>query len=459
MTDPNIVDFDGSDDPTNPLNWSPHYKWAMVAILSLMNQMVNLGTIIVAPTAPQILSDFHESSDLYSTILVFMWELGEILGPLAELYGEWVIYNIANVLFIIFSIGGATSTNIHMLIAFRCLSGLVVASTTLNDGIIGDMFPPEQRGGAISLISLCPLLGIITGPIIGGYLTAAAGWRWTFWIITIATGVVQIGFLFLRETYAVTILQKKTKRLRKKTGNMALRSKYASHLSKSEVFRTSALRPVKMLLFSPIILIVSLYSSVIYGWLYLVMTTLTEVFESQFNVSQGPVALTFLGIGIGMFIGAISCTLLLDKWAIRAAAGGTITPEYRLPVMVLGGMILPIGLVIYGWTAEKHVQYVVPIAGTAIISCGLILTTLPCVTYIVDAYTQHAVSAMAAMIVFRNVAGTVLPLAGPPLYGKLGLGWGNYVLGFIALVFVPIPLLLVKFGERIRTSKRSEINM
>ncbi|TGO28987.1 hypothetical protein BPAE_0020g00320 [Botrytis paeoniae] len=327
----------------------------------------NLRTIIVAPAAPQILADFHESSGLYSTILVSIWELGEILGPLiiaplAKLYGKLIIYNVANVLFIIFSIGGATSTSIDILIAFQCLSGLIVASTTLNDGTIGDMFPPEQRGGAISLISLCPLLGIVAGPIIGEYLTAAAGWRWKFWIITIATGVVQIGFSFLRETY-------KTNRLRKETGNMALRSEYASDLSKSEVFRTAALRPVKMLLFSPIIVIMSLYSAVIHGWLYLVMTTLTEVFESQFQVSQGQVGLTFIGIGIGMFIGAICCQILLDKWAIRAAAG-EIKPEYRLPVMALGGMILPTGFFIYGWTSEKHVQYVVPIVGTAIYLAG-----------------------------------------------------------------------------------------
>ncbi|TGO06882.1 hypothetical protein BTUL_0420g00050 [Botrytis tulipae] len=212
-----------------------------------------------------------------------------------------------------------------MLIAFRCLSGLMVASTTLNDGTIGDMFPPEQRGGAISLISLYPLLGIITGPIIGGYLTAAAGWRWTFWIITIATGVVQIGFLFLRETYARGLPNGSFK-----TGKDAsLLSDYSDD--------------------------VSVFGS--YLWMVLSSNdNLTEIFESQFNVSQGPVGLTFIGIGIGMFIGAISCTLLLDKWAIRAAAGGAIKPEYRLPVMVLGGMILPIGFVIYGWTAEKHVQ-------------------------------------------------------------------------------------------------------
>ncbi|CCD54965.1 hypothetical protein BofuT4_uP162540.1 [Botrytis cinerea T4] len=70
MDEPNIVDFDGPDDPANPLNWSPRYKWSTVAILSMMNLMVNLGTIIVAPAARQILADFHESSGLYSTILI-----------------------------------------------------------------------------------------------------------------------------------------------------------------------------------------------------------------------------------------------------------------------------------------------------------------------------------------------------------------------------------------------------
>ncbi|KAJ8070434.1 hypothetical protein OCU04_000808 [Sclerotinia nivalis] len=321
------------------------------------------------------------------------------------------------------------------------------------------IFSLQSSGGAISLISLCPLLGTIIGPIIGGYLTAAAGWRWTFWIITIATGVVQIGFLFMKETHLVTILERKTNRLRKETGNMALRSQYASDLPKSEIFKTAALRPAKMFFCSPIIAILSLYVAVIYGWLYLVMTTLTEVFESQFGVSQGPVGLTFIGIGIGMFLGAICCQILLDRWAIRAAGGGEIKPEYRLPVMVLGGMVLPIGFFIYGWTAQYHIHFVVPILGTAVISFGLILTMLPCVTYLLDAYTQHAVSAVAAMIVVRNIAGTVLPLAGPPLYGRLGLGWGNSVLGFVALGFLLVPVLLVRFGERIRTSKRFEVKL
>ena len=56
---------------------------------------------------------------------------------------------------------------------------------------------------------------------------------------------------------------------------------------------------------------------------------------------------------------------------------------------------------------------------------------------------------------FRSVLGTFLPLAGPPLYSSLGLGfdfgptftyrrWGNSVLGFIAVILIPIPFLLYR---------------
>lgn len=74
-------------------------------------------------------------------------------------------------------------------------------------------------------------------------------------------------------------------------------------------------------------------------------------------------------------------------------------------------------------------------------------------TYLVDAYTTYAASAMAANTVFRSLAGALLPLAGPKMYEKLGLGWGNSLLGFIALALCPLPVIFYIYGERIRTSK------
>ena len=71
-------------------------------------------------------------------------------------------------------------------------------------------------------------------------------------------------------------------------------------------------------------------------------------------------------------------------------------------------------------------------------------------TYVVDAYTRYAASAIAATNILRSIVGAFLPLAGPKLYEKLGLGWGNSVLGFVALALVPIPWLFFAYGEGLR---------
>lgn len=78
-------------------------------------------------------------------------------------------------------------------------------------------------------------------------------------------------------------------------------------------------------------------------------------------------------------------------------------------------------------------------------------------TYLVDAFTVYAASAMAANTVFRSLAGALLPLAGQKMYNTLGLGWGNSLLGFIALTLCPLPIVFYVYGERIRTSERFRV--
>ena len=80
-------------------------------------------------------------------------------------------------------------------------------------------------------------------------------------------------------------------------------------------------------------------------------------------------------------------------------------------------------------------------------------------TYLVDAFTIYAASAMAANTVFRCLVCALLPLCGLQLYHSLGLGWGNSLLAFGALTMVPIPWGFYHYGERIRTSKRFQIEL
>lgn len=147
----------------------------------------------------------------------------------------------------------------------------------------------------------------------------------------------------MRESYPPTLLKRKTERLRKETGNSALKSKLDSGLKPAELFKLSIVRPAKLLIFSPIVLALSTFMAVVYGYLYLLFTTITHVFETKYHFSQGSVGLTYLGIGLGSFVGVFLFGIASDRIVKAKSAAGVMKPEYRLPPMIPGSFAIPIG--------------------------------------------------------------------------------------------------------------------
>ena len=266
------------------------------------------------------------------------------------------------------------------------------------------------------------------------------------------------GIFLLRETYEPVLLQRKTDKLIKETGNHELKSKLDHGLPLRQYITRAIIRPSKMLIFSPIVLVFSIYMAIVYGYLYLIFTTLTLVFEKGYGFSQGSVGLTYLGIGVGCLIGLAVFGTVSDRLIKHLAKGGEMKPEMRLPPLIPGSMLIPIGLFWYGWSAQEHIHWIMPIIGTCFVGMGLIAAFMTIQTYMVDAFTKYAASAIAANTVLRSIVGAFLPLAGPPLYAALGLGWGNSLLGFIAVAMVPVTYLFYKYGERIRTHPRFQVN-
>ncbi|KGM91529.1 uncharacterized protein PADG_12387 [Paracoccidioides brasiliensis Pb18] len=248
-------------------------------------------------------------------------------------------------------------------------------------------------------------------------------------------------------------------RLIKETGNLNLKSVLDTGKTTKELFLFSIVRPTKMLFMSPIVFLISLFTAVIYGYIYLLFTTFTSVFERQYHFSKGITGLAFLGIGVGSMLGLVVIGTTSDHilQILAKKNNGELKPEYRIPLMIPGGICIPVGLFWYGWTAEKGMHYIVPIVGTGFVGVGMILIFMTGSTYLVDAFTKHSASAMAANTVLRSLGGAVLPLCGLKMYRVLGLGWGNSLLGFIALAMVPIPWFFFKYGERVRTSKRFRV--
>lgn len=190
----------------------------------------------------------------------------------------------------------------------------------------------------------------MVGPVAGGFLSESKGWRWTFWLCVILGGAVAIPFAFLnRETYAPFLLEQKAKRLRQETGNPNLRSKMDTGQTPRAAFRNAIVRPMKMLFLQPICLFLAIYVAVIYGYLYLLFTTITEVFEQGYHWKTGISGLSFLGIGIGNFVGVLAFAVGSDRsLKEKKAKGIRLRPEDRLPLLVPAGLCIPIGFFIYG---------------------------------------------------------------------------------------------------------------
>ncbi|KAI8630250.1 putative MFS multidrug transporter [Xylariaceae sp. FL1651] len=461
--DPNIVDWNGPDDLENPMNFSTSFKIINIGIVSFLTFVTPLGSSMFAPGVPQLQAEFGSTSALLADFVVSVYILGFAIGPLAlaptsELYGRAIIYHICNIGFIVFSVACAVSTNLSQLIVFRFFQGCFgSAPITIGGGTIADLVPQQSRGGVIAIYSLGPIFGPVIGPVAGGYLVAARGWRWVFWVLAIiGGGLFILSLAFLRETYPTVLLKRKTKRLIKETGNTNLRSKQDGGETVRQLFLLSILRPSKMLIFSPIVLATSLYGGIVYGYQYLMFTTFTFVFQEQYDFPTKSVGLSFLGFGVGSLIGVIVVGVASDR-ILKAKSkptpespSGAMRPEYRLPPLIICAFVIPAGLFWYGWSAQYKYHWIVPIIGTGFIGFGSIGVFMCIISYLVDAFAIFAASALAATTVVRSILGALLPLAGQSLYQALGLGWGNSLLGFIAVACIPVPLILMRYGERWR---------
>lgn len=221
-------------------------------------------------------------------------------------------------------------------------------------------------------------------------------------------------------------------------------------LSPGQLLFRAFIRPTKLLIFSPIVLLLSLYSAFVFGLIYLMFTTFPGVFETTYHFSAGISGLAYLGLGLGMVVGIVLFSKLSDK--LMSRAGGDRKPELRLLLMIWATPVIPVGCFWYGWSAYAVTHWIVPILGTFFIGLGAFLLMMPAQIYLVDSFgTDAAASALAANTVLRSLAGTFLPFAGAPLYSKLGLGWGNSLLAFLAIAFAPVPLLFYNYGEYLRT--------
>jgi MFS family permease len=365
-----LVTFDTPNDIQNPQDWTLTKKWTITSVLSITGFNRIMVSTMMAPALATISRELHMSNVAAVMALsayVLATAFGPLLmGPLSEIYGRKPIMHASNVWFLAWNIACGFARNGGEIIAARLLAGLGASAIyALQSGVLGDVWSPERRGKVLGIYMFVPLLGAAVGPIIGGLITEFTTWRWMFWSTSILQAIlVCLSLILFHETHTPTILKERVRLLRATTGESRYHTEWDSLTqgrSASWIMQKNLSRPIRMLLFHPIVQIQACMSGFIYGLLYLFLSTFADLWTTKYHESNFISGLHYISICLGEVVGSYLGGQILDisyRKMTRRASGEAI-PEHRIPSMLPGALVTPIGLLMYGWAAQKQVHWIV----------------------------------------------------------------------------------------------------
>ncbi|KAJ5740437.1 hypothetical protein N7493_000309 [Penicillium malachiteum] len=460
--DPFLVAFTEPLDADNPKDWRTGRKWAVTDVLSATGFNRIMVSTIIAPALGTIAKEFDMNS-AESAMALSIYALATAFGPLAigplsEVYGRGPILHASNIWFLVWNIACGFANSKGMLIASRFMAGFGASAIyALANGVLGDVWRPEQRGSSLGVYLLIPLLGAAVGPIIGGFMAERTTWRWMFWSTSIFQAVmIIVSFTAFQETYEPLILRRRAERIRREKNDSRYYTadeRINANKSALRVIGRALSRPVRLLLFHPIVQISSLISAFNYGILYIVLSTFSDLWTNNYHESVEISGLHYIAVALGEIAGSQLCAKMMDRLyhRLKARANGEHTPELRVPSVFPGTILGSMGLFLYGWATHYRLHWAVVDIGVFITMLGLQMTGMPLQAYVMEAYPEYTGSAGAAQQFVRSLTAFSFPLFAPAMYASLGYGWGNSTLAFLELVVgLVAPWLLWNYGASLR---------
>ncbi|KAK2763143.1 hypothetical protein FQN54_009779 [Arachnomyces sp. PD_36] len=289
------------DDEENPKNWSKLYKWYCTMVVAFTCFVVAFNSSVITADLMGVEKSFGVSEEVsLLTITVFVIGFGVgpmVFAPLSEMVGRRLVYGTTLFLALVFIIPCAVAENIGTLIVCRAIDGIAFsAPMTLVGGTLSDLWRNEERGVPMAAFSAAPFVGPAIGPLVGGFLADATGWRWLYWIQLILSGIAWFLITFtVPETYTPTLLARRAKKMRKAEND----SRYVTEQEIDsrpigEKLRIFFFRPFQLLFLEPIVFLLSLYMSVLYGLLYMYFVAYPIVYEKGKAIGGWPVGFGFI---------------------------------------------------------------------------------------------------------------------------------------------------------------------
>ncbi|KAK3332931.1 putative bicyclomycin resistance protein [Cercophora scortea] len=450
-------------DHGNPKNWTASRKWTCAMLVSILTLIAPTAASMVVPAMPALARDLgiESKSFLQLTMSAFVlgWTAGPlILGPLSEVFGRATILHVGNAGFIVFNIMCGLVRNQYAFLFLRFISGFCGSGpTSLGTGVLSDLWTSEERGISLAIYTVLPLIGPAAGPMVAGYIVQYYEWPYIFYLCSLVSFVVLVpGLIFMPETFGPVILRRRQAEKLRHAGASAssIHAAQDAQLNTTKQrIRKGLARPFILLGTQPIIQVLAVYFGFYFGLYQLSIASYQAMWRDQYGMTPVQASANYVSISLGLLVGCQIAGTLNDKIyrTLKRRNGDTDLPEYRVWLMIPAAILVPAGLLVFGWSAVAKAHWLLPNAGMAVACVGLVMAFLCMQAYVMDSYPVYAASAQGALTVLRALAAFSMPIMGPSVIKALGYGWFTTLLAAVALTLgIGAPTVLYWKGAHLR---------
>lgn len=481
----NILGEDPADEPdSEPYTIFSHSeKYALSLLASFLAFFSSIAVPIYLPALTELEDYFNVTTEKINltivTYSIFQGVAPAFWGPLADRFGRRPIYPLCLITYIGANIGLAMAKSYGMLLGFRALQAAgMAAAVAIGAGLVGDITQRKDRGTFMGLFGGITLLGNALGPLIGAGLSSTWNWRSIFWFLVISAAcALVLVLLVLPETNRAFV------------GNASVRPKRLVNTSPAMVAlhgkilipyntavatkrgllstpkKSSVLRSFE-LFFNKDVALVLIPSGIHYTVWFIALTVQSTALTKQYNFSITAVGISYLANGLGSILGSIFGGRLMtyiyakhqekfkQKWVEENGPDSTpnmfhfdlikarIIPSFFLsPIMIVGCLI-------FGWTIQYNVHWIVPIIMTFFISVTGVTFVNVSNVLMVDIFPQESSSASACV----NLVRCLLCAVGLAVIDKMNaaLGQGGSMTLLSGICALSLGALLIEFNHGLR---------
>lgn len=438
-----------SDDSRSPLAKAAVVATACVAILA-----VSFASSVFGPAAATVAEQYKASEitvQLGVSLFVAGFAAGPLLwGPIAEVIGITRPLVIGTLGCALFHIPLGLANSLPTVLVSRFLAGAFGSSVlALGSGLVVKQYTGIPRAIALACCATSINVGAVVGPIVANYVLAWKDWQSLAWVVLILFGCIAPTLFFLRpwttKSNAPSVVHDQ---------GLCIQPLAMGWRVRCLVFlRIHLTKPFVLFIKEPILVILTVHLTFVYGLLYMSFQLFPLAYVERGWPSTSS-TLPLLAVAIGLLASLVAVIVFMATWYRRRWEQNACLsiPEHHLPPMISGAIVLPPALLWFGWSMQT--SWVSQAIASAFIGFGLQLIFISGISYLVEVYSSHIVSAMSIHVTFRCVFAATFPLWTKVMHKALGIEWTATVLSGFALLLTPFPVLFFTYGKRIRKWSR-----